>query len=488
MDRDIQRVIRNDINRRKHGSARQRQRRRRRQMRIALCIAVPLFVVICGLFVFLKMHPLFLKQDVVIQEFAEEFHPLENIGFVFGGKVSEVNVKQAVDVSKQGDYEVTYSFGGHEKTAVVQVRDTKAPELEVQTYTTDLVEEVKPEQFVKEVTDASEVTLQFEKQEKWDRAKTYKVGIVAQDSSGNRTVKTAELIRKKDETKPEIEGAEEVSVLQGKELDFQQGITVKDDLDPNPALTVDTGKTNLNQPGSYTVTYTVKDRSGNETVVERKVTVRENEELGKKVVYLTFDDGPSNNTEKILDILDQYGAKATFFVTGNNRKRDDLIKRAYDEGHSIGLHTYSHDYPSVYASMDAYFDDLQKISDMVKEITGEESHIIRFPGGSSNTVSAKYVKGLMTELTKEVQARGYQYFDWNCDSTDAEGNRRPVDVLVRNATSSSKDHVNILMHDTDAKNTTVEALPQIIQSYKDRGYTFLGITVDSFAPHHGLNN
>ena len=165
-----------------------------------------------------------------------------------------------------------------------------------------------------------------------------------------------------------------------------------------------------------------------------------------------------------------------------------MIKRAFSEGHSIGLHTYTHDYATVYASEDAYFADLQKVSDLVESITGTKSMIIRFPGGSSNTISAKYVKGLMTTLTKAVRDKGYQYFDWNCDSTDASGNNVPVEKLVSNATSCTANHVDILMHDTDAKDTTVQALPQIIDYYRSQGYTFKGLTVDSVAAHHEVNN
>ena len=248
------------------------------------------------------------------------------------------------------------------------------------------------------------------------------------------------------------------------------------------------GARDISGVGPYIVTYLAKDRSGNETKIERKIKVKENPDWNEKVVYLTFDDGPSENTGEILDILKEKNAKATFFVTGNNQEHDDMIKRAFSEGHSIGLHTYTHDYATVYASEDAYFADLQKVSDLVESITGTKSMIIRFPGGSSNTISAKYVKGLMTTLTKAVRDKGYQYFDWNCDSTDASGNNVPVEKLVSNATSCTANHVDILMHDTDAKDTTVQALPQIIDYYRSQGYTFKGLTVDSVAAHHGVNN
>src|SRR5699024_3282268 len=138
----------------------------------------------------------------------------------------------------------------------------------------------------------------------------------------------------------------------------------------------------------------------------------------EKVVYLTFDDGPSENTQSILDILDQYGAKATFFITGGHEDCRPLIKKAYEAGHTIGLHTYSHDYKQVYSSVDAYFEDLEKVGEVAKEQIGYVPCFIRFPGGASNTVSAEYTPGIMTELTRKVQEKGYQYYDWNVSSGD----------------------------------------------------------------------
>lgn len=161
---------------------------------------------------------------------------------------------------------------------------------------------------------------------------------------------------------------------------------------------------------------------------------------------------------------------------------------AHEKGHTIGLHTFTHDFASVYSSTDAYYDDLQKIQDMVKDITSEEVKLVRFPGGSSNTISKQYLPKIMTILTKSLQDKGYQYFDWNCDSGDASGNNIPADTLIQNATACQSQYVNILMHDTAAKDTTVEALPKIIEHYKSEGYVFKAIEIDSFAPHHGVNN
>ena len=209
---------------------------------------------------------------------------------------------------------------------------------------------------------------------------------------------------------------------------------------------------------------------------------------GDKIVYLTFDDGPSANMGKILDILDEYDVKATFFVTGNNAKYRKYITKAYNQGHAIGLHSYTHNYASIYASKSAFYSDLKKISNLVKSLTGKRSYLLRFPGGSSNTVSRHYCSGIMSTLTKSVQADGYTYFDWNVDSTDASGNNIATSTLVANATTTSYKKVNILMHSTDAKDTTVEALPKIIKYYKSKGYVFQALSTSSYAPHHGVNN
>lgn len=206
----------------------------------------------------------------------------------------------------------------------------------------------------------------------------------------------------------------------------------------------------------------------------------------EKVVYLTFDDGPSENTQKVLVILEQYDAKATFFITGSREECRPLIKKAYEAGHTIGLHTYSHDYADVYSSVDAYFEDLEKVGKVAEEQIGYVPCFIRFPGGSSNAVSKKYTQGIMTELTSLVQEKGYQYYDWNVDSGDGAG--QGVEELKSNSMTDQFHHVMLLFHDSQSKDNTVEALPSVIEYYKNLGYEFRAIDRESFAPHHGVNN
>jgi peptidoglycan/xylan/chitin deacetylase (PgdA/CDA1 family) len=209
-----------------------------------------------------------------------------------------------------------------------------------------------------------------------------------------------------------------------------------------------------------------------------------------KTLYLTFDDGPSKNTQAVLDVLDSYGIKATFFVTGIDADYADMIKVAHDKGNTIGLHTYSHDYASVYASVDAYFADLDAIGQLVKEQIGYVPCFIRFPGGSSNAISANYTRGIMSTLSDAVQARGYQYYDW--DASCGDGSVHTADETEYFATEGcgavGMQNVIMLLHDSAAKDTTVAALPKIIEYWRAQGYEFAAIDRDTRYAHHGIGN
>lgn len=191
----------------------------------------------------------------------------------------------------------------------------------------------------------------------------------------------------------------------------------------------------------------------------------------QKSVYLTFDDGPSENSMKIMNILDRYHVKGTFFVTGQQPRSFKYIRTMAKRGHAIGLHTYSHDYAKIYRSVSAFSRDSNKIQKIVKKETGHKTYLLRFPGGTNNTVSRHYGYKIMTKLTKSVTNAGYNYVDWNAETGDATGRRMTPSQLARNA-CVKMNTVVILMHDTSAKNNTVKALPQIIRYYKARGYTF----------------
>lgn len=190
---------------------------------------------------------------------------------------------------------------------------------------------------------------------------------------------------------------------------------------------------------------------------------------GKKVAYLTFDDGPStNNTPKILDILKKYDVKATFFVIGQCAEQNsDLIKREVSEGHVIGNHTYSHNMKHIYSDPAVFVSDLDKGDKVLKSIIGNDYNLklVRFPGGSFGPKLAHF--------REAAKKSGYHYIDWNDLTGDAEHNSVPVNSLLDELKRYTvHDHVVILMHDAPAKNTTVEALPQVIEYLKSQGYSF----------------
>ena len=208
---------------------------------------------------------------------------------------------------------------------------------------------------------------------------------------------------------------------------------------------------------------------------------------GRKTVYLTIDDGPSAMTEQVLDILDRYGCKATFFVVGHNEDYFPMIAEAYRRGHTIGLHSMTHDYAYVYSSTGAYYEDLDAIGQVVKDQIGFVPCFIRFPGGSSNMISANYTPGIMTVLTQDVQEKGYQYYDWNISVGD--GSEHTTEEIIGYGTANEGDeNIMLLCHDSATKQTTVDALPAIIEHYQSLGYSFEAIDRNSWVCHHGVSN
>lgn len=211
------------------------------------------------------------------------------------------------------------------------------------------------------------------------------------------------------------------------------------------------------------------------------------ESNGEKVVYLTIDDGPSEITQEVLDMLDKYDVKATFFVVGHNDDYFPLIAEAYKRGHTIGLHSMTHDYEQIYSSIDAYFEDLNAVGKVVEDQIGYVPCFIRFPGGSSNEISTSYSSGIMTRLAEQVQEQGYQYYDWNYSSGD--GSDHSTEELISFSTEPTElENIMLLCHDSATKRTTLEALPTIIEHYQSLGYTFKAIDRDSVVVHHGINN
>ena len=404
----------------------------------------------------------------------------------------KVVVKNKVNEKKLGNYKVLYSvkIGGitYKKSRNVSVVDKEKPKIEL---TGGKKTDVCPDKEYKEEG--------YKAYDNYDKDLTKKVKVKISkdkiiysvtDSSGNKTEVTRKLTYQ-DKTAPEItlNGEETVYVIEGATYN-EEGVKANDNCDGDVSGGVKTdGSVDVNKTGEYKINYKVTDKAGNEASKDRTVSVLKKNNMNAGipgVIYLTFDDGPNEGTTNvILDILKEEGVKATFFVTNNGP--DYLIKREFDEGHTVALHTASHNYSLIYSSDENYYNDLKQVQDRVKRITGETSMIFRFPGGSSNTVSRKYSPGIMSRLTQSTLAKGYKYYDWNISSGDAGGTTQASGVYNNVVSALSKDKPNmVLMH--DIKTYTRDAIRNIIKYGKENGYKFDKITMSTAMITQKVNN
>lgn len=421
------------------------------------------------------------------------------------GKEIDCKQKTNVDISKLGSYEVVYTAEYRNKTAKyiikVDVVDTEKPEITLlgeqemtveagseyqepgyeafDNYEADITESVVAEGSVDTMTVAD-----------------YSISYRVKDSSGNEAVaeRTVHVV---DTTAPQLLLTGEDSILIKKGESYSEpGYVASDicdgDLTANVAVV---GSVDTSTVGKYTLTYEVSDAAGNKSAVTRTIRVYAPAPTvsagyvnpGDKVVYLTFDDGPGPYTSQLLDILDKYNVKATFFVTNTNSKYQYLIATEAARGHTVAIHSKTHNYAQIYSGVDAYFDDLEGMNEIIRAQTGSSASIIRFPGGSSNTVSRKYCSGIMSTLVNEVSQRGYLYCDWNVSSGDAGGTTDTSRVVENVISGIQKNNVSVVLQH-DIKNFSVNAVEQIIQWGLSEGYTFLPLTTSSPMNHHGVNN
>lgn len=213
------------------------------------------------------------------------------------------------------------------------------------------------------------------------------------------------------------------------------------------------------------------EEPGNEYSDENEVITEEDN--GLKKVYLTFDDGPSIYTKDILDILKRYNVKATFFVTGMNTPLyDEYLQKILDDGHSLGIHTYSHVYSDVYESLESFQADFNKMRDYIKQQTGQDISLYRFPGGSGNNVVSAQTR---EQIMEWLEAEGIKYFDWNVSSGDAENRILSAETIADNCIEGVKkcNTAIVLLHDAGGKKSTIEALPLIIEGINQLDDTIL---------------
>ncbi len=406
----------------------------------------------------------------------------------FQGKniADEVEIQNNVDVTKPGRYEIVYKLKkgltNKSLTRKVIVQDLEKPTIELEGETDIYLAKCE------EYQEAG-----YKAYDNVDGDLTAKVVVTNQDdkiiyevsdTAQNKFTIERNIIHE-DKVAPEItlnEG-DTISIIQNSKF-VDPGYKAIDNCDVDYTKdVVVTGSVDTSKLGSYKLTYTVKDESGNEAQKERVVKVIKKL---KGVIYLTFDDGPGGYTDDILAILAQNNIKATFFVTNQFPKYQGMIKKEDEAGHTVAVHTYSHSW-NVYNSVDAYLNDFNKINNIIYEQTGHYAKYFRFPGGSSNTVSKKHSVGIMTKLASLMTEKGYTYFDWNVDSGDTHKNNTPTYIInnIKKYVNGNGNYI-ILMH--DIKKNTLSALPSVINYLKGRGYTFRAIDENTPVKHFKIAN
>lgn len=407
-------------------------------------------------------------------------------------KCTEVDVEAVsdVDIKVLGSYKVEYIayYKKHKKTYVrkVNVVDRQIPEITVD----NEVLSVCP--------NADNYDINYKAYDNYDGDLSDKVEkniiddslvLSVSDSSNNSFSKNVQ-IKREDVENPTISlSGNNVMYIPLNSSFSEPGYEAYDNCDSTitDKVSVD-GSVNTSSPGVYVLNYSVIDSVGNSASVSRTVNVYAPNGNGSKIIYLTFDDGPSQYTGELLDILAKYNVKATFFVTGINRNYSYYIKQAFDQGHTIALHTNSHNYSVVYSSVDAYFNDLNAVNELVKSQTGSYSSLIRFPGGGSNTVSKNYSVGIMSKLASMVEEKGYRYFDWNVSSGDASGTIMSSDVYANNIINGlgNGSYYVVLQHDTNIN--SIRAVGTVIEYGLSHGYSFKALDMGSPVVHHRIAN
>ena len=403
-----------------------------------------------------------------------------------------IKVSSNLNNSKVGRYKIVYQFKyglfNIKKVRIVSVEDNISPEISIDSEVINICpnDEVPKIKYTAIDEYDGDITLKVNENYLED-----KIILDVADRANNKTTREITIDRNdKDSPTIELNGKDAIYLNVGKKYN-EPGYKAYDNCDGDISDKVAVSGSVGDQIGDYKLIYTVIDNAGNKAEVTRKIIVRNynlynSGSITNGAIYLTFDDGPNEGTTNvILDILKEEGIKATFFVTCKGQ--DYLIKRIYDEGHTVALHTCTHEYSEVYSSVDNYFNDLNRVSNRVKNITGLDVKIIRFPGGSSNTISRNYSYGIMSTLSSMVLDKGYRYFDWNVDSNDAGGANTSSQVYnnVVNHLSHSRANV-VLMH--DIKPQTRDALKDIIEYAKKEEYVFGKLENDTYMIRHSINN
>lgn len=427
------------------------------------------------------------EEDITIELNSEYKEPGYSAYILTHDVTNKVKVTNNIDVTKVGNYKVDYEFDflfNYKKTRNIYVKEFIEP-----------VIELVGDKNIYICPNGKYEELGYSATDNYDGDITNNVIITqteneivykAVDSSGNEVIKVRTFEYRDNEAPVLNLNGGNVYLRVGSEYK-EPGYNATDNCLGDITSKVElSGGVDTSKVGNYSITYKVSD--GVNTVTKTR-NIYVSDGSGNGVIYLTFDDGPDTAyTPMILDLLKKYNAKATFFIVPKGNTTDYLIKREYEEGHSLGIHSSSHVYSIVYASDQNLYDDINAVNTKIKEITGNYTYLYRYPGGSSNTVSRNYSRGIISRSSTQLHQMGFHYFDWNISSTDAS-NPTPSSANIARAVINnlSKNRENIvLMH--DVKRNTAYALEEILQFGVANGYRFEPITMSTREVHHGINN
>lgn len=497
-----------------------KKKRRSRAIRaMVLCLCLLVFLVFAGyIFVFhinqFTVELTMLGNPEITLEFGERYDEPGAKARLCGtillkeGRDVPVTVHGQVDDQKLGTYIVSYTAqsgrweGKAERT--VHVEDTCAPQIMLNSRSGTYVIpglEYAEEGFIARDNYDGDLTGQVVRTETKNSVTYY-----VEDSSGNSAEITRRIVYY-DPIPPQLTLEGETFITLEYAAEFKEpGYNASDNCDGDLTERVQvSGSVNTRRAGTYTLTYSVEDRFGNTATATRTVKIKtrpqpkpqassrpgtqpsdqpETVTPKGKVIYLTFDDGPGKYTRELLDVLKKYNVKATFFVV--NTKYTSLLSDIAAEGHAIGIHSTTHDYDEIYSSEDAYFADLYNMQEIIRKKTGITTTLVRFPGGSSNTVS-RFNPGIMTRLTEALTENGFQYFDWNVNSGDAGGTKKTSKVVENVISGIEQRRVSIVLQH-DIKGYSVDAVEDIIVWGLENGYRFLPLEPSSPTAHHSVRN
>jgi len=465
---------------------------------LLLLVAVALLAAAAAMFDNGRFEVILKGDREIVLEFGEEYVDPGAFSQYTGSMNNTPKVKEQIagtgdfDLNVLGTYTLTYRGRYLWRTAeaerTVRVVDTQKPTI-VLIHNSDHFtlpgHEYEEEGFRAEDNYDGDITDRVTR-----RVEGNRVIYTVADSSGN-TAEAVRTVAYGDPVKPELTLlGDAVITMQVGTAFTEPGYKAVDNLDGDLTSSVRVeGTVDIYRAGTYTIRYMVTDSHGNQTEAVRTVIMEplrqpDNVPEKGKVIYLTFDDGPGPYTEKLLEILNRYNVKATFFVVNSNYL--DVLPKLAASGHTVAIHTYSHVYNSIYASEDAFWSDLNRIRNVIHDKTGVWTNLMRFPGGSSNKISS-FNPGIMTRLTKQVTSRGYHYFDWNVDSDDA-GKAATADEVFNNVISGIGTKTTAIVLQHDIKDFSVDAVERIVQWGLANGYVFCALNENSPTSHHPVRN